>query len=59
VVRKYKHGFGIEWREFAPSPVSELLRAVVTRPHAYIRRHAASASRTISRLSVPLLKHGT
>jgi hypothetical protein len=58
VVRKYKHGFGIEWREFSPRAVSDLLRIVVTRPHALIRRHAASASRTVSRLSAPLLKHG-
>src|ERR1700674_4684146 len=39
VVRKYKRGFGIEWREFAPRAVSELLRTVVARPHAHIRRH--------------------
>ncbi len=58
VVRKYKHGFGIEWREFAPRPVSDLLRVVVTRPHAHFRRRAAFASRSISRLSLPLLKHG-
>jgi hypothetical protein len=57
VTRRYKHEFGIEWCEFAPPAVSELLRAIVTRPHAHFRRRAASL--TISRLSVPLLKHGS
>ena len=58
VARWHKHEFGIEWCEFAPRAVSELLRAVATRPHVHLRRHAASASLTISRLSAPLLKHG-
>jgi hypothetical protein len=58
VARRYKHEFGIEWCEFAPRAVSELLRAVITRPHTHLRRRAASASLTISRLSAPLLKHG-
>jgi hypothetical protein len=58
VTRRYKHEFGIEWCEFAPRAVSELLRAVATRPHVHLRRRAASASLTISRLSPPLLKHG-
>ena len=59
IARKYKHGFGIEWCEFAPRAINELLRTVVTRPYAHIPRHPASASHTISRLSAPLLKHGT
>jgi hypothetical protein len=58
VARRYKHEFGIEWCEFAPRAVSELLHAVVTRPHTHLRRHAGSAALTISRLSAPLLKHG-
>jgi hypothetical protein len=58
VARRYKHEFGIEWCEFAPRAISELLRAVVNRPHAHLRRRAGSASLTISRLSAPLLKHG-
>lgn len=57
VARKYKHGLGIEWCQFAPAAVSELLRAIASRPHAHNRRHAASPSLTISRLSAPLLKH--
>jgi hypothetical protein len=59
IARKYKHGFGIEWCEFAPEPISRLLRSVVARPHTRFRRHAASASLTVSRLSPPLLKHGS
>jgi hypothetical protein len=58
VARKLKHRFGIEWCEFAPPAVTELLRAVAGRPHTHFRRHAASAAQTISRLSAPLLKHG-
>ena len=59
VARRYKHEFGIEWCEFAPHAVSELLRAVVTRPHAHLlHRRGGSTSLTISRLSGPLLKHG-
>ena len=58
VARRHKHEFGIEWCEFAPRAVSELLRAVVTRPHAHLRRRTGPASLTISRLSAPLLKHG-
>jgi hypothetical protein len=58
VARRYKQEFGIEWCEFAPRAVSELLRAIVTRPHAHLRRGGGSTSLTISRLSGPLLKHG-
>ena len=57
VARRYKHEFGIEWCEFAPRAVTELLRAVVTRPHAHLHRRGGSTSLTISRLSGPLLKH--
>jgi hypothetical protein len=58
VARRYKFGYGLEWCEFAPDAVRELLRAIVARPHARMHRHAASASLTFSRLSAPLLKHG-
>jgi hypothetical protein len=59
VTRRHRNEFGIEWCEFAPRAVSELLRAIATRPYAHMRRPVASASLTISRLSAPLLKHGT
>jgi hypothetical protein len=58
VTRRYKHEFGVEWCEFAPRAVCELLRAIVTRPHAHLRRRTASATLNLSRLSAPLLKHG-
>jgi hypothetical protein len=58
VARSCKRGFGIEWCEFSPHAVAELLRAVAARPHTHLRRRAASALRTTSRLSAPLLKHG-
>ncbi len=59
VARQYQDGIGVEWCEFAPHPVRELLRLVVARPLAHMRRPGAPASLTISRLSAPLLKHGT
>jgi hypothetical protein len=59
VTRRDKHEFGIEWCQFAPRAVSDLLRAIVTRPYAHHRRRAASAALTTSRLSAPLLKHGS
>ncbi len=57
VTRRHKDGIGVEWCEFAPHAVSELLRTVVTHPHTRVRRPLAAASVTISRLSAPLLKH--
>jgi len=59
VARKHRNEFGIEWCEFAPRAVSELLRAVTMRPYTLIRRPPVAASQTVSRLSAPLLKHGT
>jgi hypothetical protein len=57
VARKFKDGFGVEWCEFAPPAVAELLRFVVNRPHTRVRRPTPAASLTISRLSAPLLRH--
>jgi hypothetical protein len=58
VTRKHKNGFGIEWCEFAPPCIGNLLRTIATRPHAHLRRPPAFASLALSRLSTPLLKHG-
>ncbi|MDP9082364.1 MAG: PilZ domain-containing protein [Pseudomonadota bacterium] len=59
VTRKYKEGIGIEWCEFSPRAISDLLRAMAIRPYTHLRRFATSTSSSISRLSAPLLKHGT
>jgi len=59
VTRKLKNGFGIEWCEFAPPCINNLLRTIATRPHAHLRRPPAFASLALSRLSAPLLKHGS
>jgi len=57
VTRRHKDRIGVEWCEFAPHAVSELLRAVVTRPHARIRRSLGLKPAAKSRWSAPLLKH--
>src|ERR1700722_11721233 len=48
VTRRHKHEFGLEGCEFAPRAVTELLRAVATRPYTHLRRHVTSAARTAS-----------
>lgn len=57
VARRYREGVGIEWCEFAPAPVSFLLRTVARRPYAFHRRPRPGASITIARISGGLLKH--
>jgi hypothetical protein len=57
VARRYLEGVGIEWCEFAPSPVGLLLHSVASRPYAFHRRPPPRASITISRISGSLLKH--
>jgi hypothetical protein len=57
VTRRNKDRIGVEWCEFAPRAVSELLRAVVTRPHARMRRPLGFKPTPKSRWSAPLLKH--
>ena len=58
VARKYRNGVGVEWCEFAPPIVSDLLQQVVQRPHALLRHQAhARTGIMITRLSGPLLKH--
>jgi hypothetical protein len=59
VARKHKNGFGVEWCEFAPPSIGNLLRTLATRPHSHLRRPPAFASPGLARLSEPLLKHGT
>jgi hypothetical protein len=72
VTRKFEGGVGIEWWEFAPPAVSELIRSATPRRYGYPRRspeppHAAQASYAPQPFSpapqalLPqaLLKHGT
>ena len=57
VARKYRDGFGLEWCEFSPPGVAELLRLAVQHPYAYRRHPLPAASVTRSRLAGTLLKH--
>ncbi|MDB6085316.1 MAG: hypothetical protein JWN43_3197 [Gammaproteobacteria bacterium] len=59
VARKFKDCIGIEWCEFAPPAVTRLLQSFTTRPHIRLRKPEPSAAVAITRLSGPLLKHGT
>lgn len=59
VTRTSKDSIGIEWCQFAPPPVTELLQSLSNRPYARLRKSEMAAGAVISRLSQPLLKHGT
>jgi hypothetical protein len=59
VARKYKDGIGVEWCEFAPTPIPQLLYSFSARPHIRLRKPEGAAAVAISRLSAPLLKHGS
>jgi hypothetical protein len=56
VARKYQDGFGIEWCEFAPAAVGELLRSAVRHPYAAPRRTAVPPM-IRPRTAGSLLKH--
>ncbi len=59
IARKHKDGIGIEWCEFAPQPISELLHTLSLRRHSPLRRPEVPAAVSVARLSGPLLKHST
>lgn len=59
VTRSGKADIGIEWCEFAPPAVSELLAALASRPYVRRRKPDPSIAIAIARLSPPLLKHGS
>ena len=59
VARRLKDNIGIEWCEFAPPAVSRLLQTVAARPHTRLRKPEPAATVAVSRLSAPLLKHGS
>lgn len=58
VTRSGKSGIGIEWCEFAPPLVSELLATLATRRYRRSKRPVSAVGMLKSRLSAPLLKHG-
>jgi hypothetical protein len=59
VARKGKAGIGIEWCEFSPSVISELLASLSSRRYVRLRKPESTATIAVARLSMPLLKHGT
>jgi PilZ domain len=59
VTRTSKDSVGIEWCEFAPPAVSELLQAFAARRYIRLRKPESPITIAITRLSAPLLKHGT
>jgi hypothetical protein len=59
VARHSKDCIGIEWCEFAPAVVSELLRSFSARRHIRLRKPEDPVAIAITRLSAPLLKHGS
>ena len=59
VTRTSKDSIGIEWCQFAPRTISELLQYFSARRHIRLRKPEATPAIAISRLSTPLLKHGT
>jgi hypothetical protein len=59
VTRTTKDNIGIEWCQFAPPPVTELLQSLSLRPYGRLRKSEITPGAVISRLSTPLLKHGT
>jgi hypothetical protein len=59
VARKNKDGIGVEWCEFAPPDVTRMLQSITARRYIRLRKREPLATVAISRLSPPLLKHGT
>jgi hypothetical protein len=56
VTRRHRDGFGIEWCEFAPVPVRDLLHSAVRHPYAAPHRTAV-AQMVRPRATGSLLKH--
>ncbi len=57
VARKFKDGIGIEWCQFAPAAITQMLQSLAARPYIRLRKPEPPVSAAISRLSTPLLKH--
>jgi hypothetical protein len=57
VTRASRDSIGIEWCEFAPPVVSELLQTFTARRYMHLRKPETPSAIAIARLSGPLLKH--
>ena len=58
IARKYRHGYGLEWCEFAPAAISALLRGALRQPFSHLRHPTPRAALTRTRLlGTPLLRH--
>jgi hypothetical protein len=58
VARKFKEGIGVEWCEFAPQAVIDLIRSVSPRRFVPLRI-AGTPDTSPSAVPPPLLKHGS
>src|SRR5208282_4030386 len=58
VARKFKDGIGVEWCEFAPQAVIDLIRSVSPRRFVPLRS-AGTPGTSASAVRAPLLKHGS
>jgi hypothetical protein len=59
VARRSKDSIGIEWCEFAPPVVTELLQSFTARRYTRLRKPEPAGAIALTRLSAPLLKHGS
>ncbi len=59
VTRVSKDSIGIEWCEFAPPAITELLQSLASRRYLRPRKLEQANAAVISRLSEPLLKHSS
>ncbi len=59
VTRTSKESVGIEWCEFAPRAITQLLQSLARRPNVRLHKPEPHRAHVINRLSEPLLKHGT
>jgi hypothetical protein len=59
VIRSSKGNIGIEWCEFAPPEVSGMLQTLSARRYIRVRKPDLPGAIAITRLSAPLLKHGS
>jgi PilZ domain len=58
VTRKFKDGIGVEWCEFAPQAVTDLIRSVSPRRLVQLRI-AGTPAASPSAVPAPLWKHGS